>query len=93
MSTEQENTDLTSNDAKPKLSDVCLEAIEIANKMEEQIKITLPSDCDYDTILRVGKYTAYAIREQIPMYQGGLNPKWALYDLVFDVFNGRLNGR
>lgn len=69
------------------------EAVEVANSIEEQVRIVMPEVADYDTILKVARFASDRIRSVIPMYTGNLNPKWKLYDTVFVILNGRLNGR
>ncbi len=72
---------------------VFLEAIEVANGIEEQVRIVMPDGTDYDTILKVARYTADRMKSVIPMYTGNLNPKWKLYDTVILILKGRLNGK
>lgn len=72
---------------------VFLEAVEVANGIEEQVRIVMPDGTDYDTILKVARYTVDRMKSVIPMYTGNLNPKWKLYDTVFIILNGRLNGK
>jgi hypothetical protein len=67
------------------------EAIKVANEIEEQVRIVMPSGTDHDTILKVARYTADRMKSVIPMYTGNLNPKWKLYDTVFSILNDRLS--
>jgi hypothetical protein len=69
------------------------EAIEVANGIEEQVRIVMPDGTDYDVILRLARYAADRMRSVIPIHAGCLNTKWKLYDTVFIILNGRLNGR
>lgn len=73
-------------------NEVFIKAKEIANQLEDQIKIVMPSGTDYPTILKVAMFTADRIKSSVPMYIGKLNPTWELYDYVFIIINGRLNG-
>lgn len=92
------NTATTTSTA-PDLSNTVLpdvffnEAVEEANSIEEQVKIVMPEGTDYDTILKVAKFASDRMRSVLPLYTGNLNPKWKLYDTVFVILNGRLNGR
>lgn len=83
----------TTTDANNVLPAVFIEAVEVANGIEEQVRIVMSDGTDYDTILKVARYVADRMKSVIPMYTGNLNPKWKLYDTVFIILNGRLNGR
>lgn len=67
------------------------QAQEIANSLEEQIKIVDP-DLTYPRILKLAIFTADRMKSVIPMYTGNLNPTWKKYDTVVDILKGRLNG-
>jgi len=69
------------------------DAIKVADEIEEQVRIVMPTGTSYDIILKISQYTADRMKSVIPMYTGNLNPKWELYDKVFVILNGRLNGR
>ena len=67
-------------------------AIEIADKLEYDITKINPS-LSYLSITKLAEFTAMTIRQEIPMYNGNLNPKWKIYDDVVAIIKGRQNGR
>ena len=67
------------------------EAQEIANSLEEQIKI-VDNELSYPRILKLAIYTADCMKTVTPMYTGNLNPSWKKYDTVIEILKGRLNG-
>ena len=67
------------------------EAQDIANSLEEQIKI-VDNELSYPRILKLAIYTADCMKAVTPMYTGNLNPSWKKYDTVIEILKGRLNG-
>ena len=67
-------------------------AVEIADKLESGITELHPS-LSYISIAKLAEFTAMAIRQEIPMYTGNINPKWEIYDDVVAITKGRQNGR
>ena len=67
-------------------------AVEIADQLEAEINL-LGVASDYVGVCTIVQFTAMAIRKQIPMYIGNLNPKWKIYDDVVAIIKGRINGQ
>ena len=67
------------------------EAKVIADNLEEEVA-ALHFKLSYPQIAKIALLTAKKIKEQIPMYQGNLNPKWTTYDFVCSLLNERVNG-
>ncbi len=67
-------------------------AVEIADQLENEINL-LGVASDYIGVCTMAQFTAMAIRKQIPMYTGNLNPKWKIYDDVVAIIKGRINGQ
>lgn len=70
-------------------------AKEIADQLESDMQMIIcerTSESTYNTICKLALVAAKQVRKEIPMYTGNLNPKWAIYNFVVELLEGRLNG-
>ena len=67
-------------------------AIQRADDLETKV-IYMKVAKDYTDVCKITEFAAMAIRQEIPMYTGNINPKWQIYDDVVAIIKGRKNGR
>ena len=66
-------------------------AKEIADQLENDIA-NADCGCTYTEIVKLAIIAAKQVRKELPMYNGGLNLKWEIYNFTVELLEGRLNG-
>ena len=66
-------------------------AKDIANQIQNDIA-NADCGCTYTEIVKLAIITAKQVRKELPMYTGGLNLKWAIYNFMVELLESRLNG-
>ena len=63
----------------------------IADQLENDIA-NVHAGCTYEQIVKLALIAAKQVRKEVPMYTGGLNLKWEIYNFTVELLEGRLNG-